>query len=54
MDKPNLSTTDNQSYLQSLALDNELPSHIRKQYQYVKGPYMRKALIYPIVPLDSA
>ena len=47
-------TNENSSYMTNLVLDNDLPTHIRKQFNYIKGPYMRKPLIYPIVPLDSA
>ena len=53
MNPPNTSTFEDQSFLSTLALDNELPSHLKRQYTYNKGPYMRKAIIYPIVPLDS-
>jgi hypothetical protein len=39
--------------LSTLQLDNHIPGKESK-YKYVKGPYMRKNLLYPIVPIDSA
>ena len=40
--------------MQTLILDNELPSQQKKEYVNIRGPYLRKSVIYPIVPLDSA